>query len=436
LFGPRVKESSETDEVPPFHVSPKIHYMNLHNAMLDLGASHNLMPKVVMDQLGLDITRPYKHFLSFDSRKVKCLGLIKYLVVSLSQIPAKNMVMDMVVVDIRPKFGMLLSRSWDAKLKGTLQMDMPYTTILVFGQYRRLYREVFLKYMVSNKAQLNNHPIYSMETEIGSSILFNDLSFEEEVPETDMAMKDKPDQQTEKFLDHQNKEDKEMWNMNFDGVVSREGARDGVWINPLKSGTKLCSYKLAFDCTNNMAEYEALVLGLKTLKEMGARRIFVHGDSKMIINQIKGIYQAKYPRLRAYRNIVLDLLKEFPEYNLSVIPRGKNHIVDALATSASVFKILIFPNKRYEIEVKHRPTVPNNIKYWTVFEDDNQIESFLKMDGEFANMNIDEEYCCEEEDVVVFANDGYLKNQIVGKDIMQLKNNIIQKGPGPIRKTL
>jgi ribonuclease HI len=47
-----------------------------------------------------------------------------------------------------------------------------------------------------------------------------------------------------------------------------------------------------------MAEYKALVLGLKTLKEMGARRITVHGDSKMIINQINGIYQANHPRLR------------------------------------------------------------------------------------------------------------------------------------------
>jgi hypothetical protein len=77
LFGPRVEESSDVDEVPPFYVSLNIHDMTLHNAMLDSGASHNLMPKVVMDQLGLDITRPYKDLFSFDSRKVKCLGLIK-----------------------------------------------------------------------------------------------------------------------------------------------------------------------------------------------------------------------------------------------------------------------------------------------------------------------------------------------------------------------
>ena len=56
------------------------------------------------------------------------------------------------------------------------------------------------------------------------------------------------------------------------------------------------------------------------------------------------------------------------------------------------------------------------------------------MDGEFANLNIDEEYCGEEEDAVVFTNDGYFKNHIVGKDIVHLKSNIIPKGLVPLDK--
>jgi ribonuclease HI len=57
-----------------------------------------------------------------------------------------------------------------------------------------------------------------------------------------------------------------------------------VWIIPPKIGTKLCSYKFSFDYTNNMVEYEALILGLNTLKELGARSIVVHGDSGLVIN--------------------------------------------------------------------------------------------------------------------------------------------------------
>ena len=47
--------------------------------------------------------------------------------------------------------------------------------------------------MVSNKSHPNNHPIYFVETDIGSSIFFNDLSFEEKVSETDMTAKDNSD---------------------------------------------------------------------------------------------------------------------------------------------------------------------------------------------------------------------------------------------------
>ena len=56
LFGPRM-EPNDDDEVPPFYVTLKIHDQNLHNSMFDIGASHNLMPKEIMDALGLDITR-------------------------------------------------------------------------------------------------------------------------------------------------------------------------------------------------------------------------------------------------------------------------------------------------------------------------------------------------------------------------------------------
>eukprot|EP00253_Pinus_taeda_P013765 PITA_13765 len=124
--------------------------------MFDSGASHNLMPKTIMEKLGLDITRKYHDLYSFDSSRVRCIGLIKDLVVSLDQIPAKNVLMDVVVADIPPRFGMLLSISWGAKLKGTLQLDFSYATIPVFGQMRKLYREQKMKYMITNDEEIKD----------------------------------------------------------------------------------------------------------------------------------------------------------------------------------------------------------------------------------------------------------------------------------------
>ena len=127
-----------------------------------------------MGNLGLVITKPYKDLYSFDSRKVKCIGLIKDLVVSLHQIREKSTVMDVVVAEVPVKVGMLLSRSLAAKLKSTLQMDMSYASILVFVEQRRLYRENKFAYMISSPECPQNHAIYSIDIDLGLAIFYND----------------------------------------------------------------------------------------------------------------------------------------------------------------------------------------------------------------------------------------------------------------------
>jgi hypothetical protein len=174
LFGPEVDGQADNGVVAPFYISLNIHDLILHNAMLDLGASDNLMPKAVMEKLGLEVTRPYKNLHLFDSSKVRCIVLIKDLCITLVQILAKSMVMDVVVEDIPPKYGILLSWSWGARLRVTLQLDMSYATVPVFGQQRRLYRETLMKYMVCSQEKPHNYPIYSTHSNLDSFILYND----------------------------------------------------------------------------------------------------------------------------------------------------------------------------------------------------------------------------------------------------------------------
>ena len=169
-FGPHVEVRD--DSPPPFYVYLNVHDKLIHNYLLGSGASHNVMPKVVMDELGLEITKVYHDFYSFDSKRVKCLDVIKDLVLSLVQLPMKSVVMDIVVDDICTKLGMMLSRSWMKKLSGTLQMDMSYATIPIFGgDYRRLYREGQLAYLISDHQNPNNHPIYAVEKDMESCVL-------------------------------------------------------------------------------------------------------------------------------------------------------------------------------------------------------------------------------------------------------------------------
>lgn len=93
-----------------------------------------------------------------------------------------------------------------------------------------------------------------------------------------------------------------LWSMDIDGAVGKHGAGIGIWIrnpislpNKVPSNVRVCSYKLAFDCFNNEAKYEALITSLRILKKLNAKIISVYGDSKLVIKQVKGEYQAKHP---------------------------------------------------------------------------------------------------------------------------------------------
>jgi hypothetical protein len=85
LFTPHTQKMEELDE--PFYLTLNIHEKVVHICMLDSGASHSLMRKVVMENLGLEITRPYYNLYSFDYRKVTCDGIINNMVVTMTQLP-------------------------------------------------------------------------------------------------------------------------------------------------------------------------------------------------------------------------------------------------------------------------------------------------------------------------------------------------------------
>jgi hypothetical protein len=336
---------------------------------------------------------------------------------------------------------MLLSRSWGAKLRGTLQLDMSYATILVFGQQRRLYRETLMKYMVSSQEKPHNYPLYSAHSYMDSFILYNDGDLEEQIAQLeDDAPNPKDDKTIVEVKNPMVEENEEFpadfWSMDFDGPVSKEGAGAEVCMHNHRSKYfENHSYKLNFQCTNNIAEYEALMLGLKLLKKNGAKQIMVRGDSELIIKKIKGEYAAKHPRLRAYRNVVLDALQCFTEVDLQVMPRGQNILAYRLATSTTTCKIHFHPTCKYTVEVKCRPTIPDNIRYWQVFGNDDQIEDFLQCKNDFECTNIDLEQDEEFVNKSVFENGSVntivveeISENDVDFDILQLKNNVLPRG--------
>ena len=138
-----------------------------------------------------------------------------------------------------------------------------------------------------------------------------------------------------------------------------------------------------------MAEYEALLLGLKLVKSLQAIKVSILGDSDLVIQQVKGNFVTNDKRLRSYRSAAAELLNSFTEFQITKIPRTQNLHAHSLATFASTCKLPFEPHHRFTVEVKHRPSIPNNINDWQVFEDDKQINHFLTLQQEFAGLNID-----------------------------------------------
>jgi ribonuclease HI len=107
-----------------------------------------------------------------------------------------------------------------------------------------------------------------------------------------------------------------------------------VLVSPSK--VKTCyAARLDFSCTNNIAEYEALLLGLRKLKAMGIRRAIPKTDSQVISGHIDKSYKARDPKLERYLDTVRRIEASFEGFSVKNIPRGENEYADLLAKSAA-----------------------------------------------------------------------------------------------------
>ena len=97
--------------------------------------------------------------------------------------------------------------------------------------------------------------------------------------------------------------------------------------------------RLNFDCTNNIAEYEACVMGLQAAIERNVKTLQVFSDSAVVIYQLNGEWQTHDAKLMQYGKLIAELKKEFNDISFRHLPREENQIADALATLSSMFKV-------------------------------------------------------------------------------------------------
>ena len=94
------------------------------------------------------------------------------------------------------------------------------------------------------------------------------------------------------------------------------------------------SLRLDFSATNNEAEYEALLIGMAMVQRMGGKSIKLFSDLRLVVDQVKGEFEAKDERMQGYLSQIKCLQLKFDSFNLLHISRNGNAHADSLAILA------------------------------------------------------------------------------------------------------
>ncbi|XP_034203886.1 uncharacterized protein LOC117618428 [Prunus dulcis] len=145
-----------------------------------------------------------------------------------------------------------------------------------------------------------------------------------------------------------------VWGLHVDGSANQQGCGAGLVLTT-PDGLKI-EYALRFDfrTSNNEAEYEALLAGLRLAKSMNAKQIRIHSDSQLIVNQVTADFAAKDASMYAYLSTAHQLLRSFQAYEIKQIPRGENSHADALARLASAINDKV--GRKVPVEILAQPS--------------------------------------------------------------------------------
>ncbi|GAU25046.1 hypothetical protein TSUD_155200 [Trifolium subterraneum] len=161
-----------------------------------------------------------------------------------------------------------------------------------------------------------------------------------------------------KGSDDEGPESGARWKLAFDGASNAMGHGIGAVLIAPRNGYTPFTARLCFDCTNNMVEYEACIMGLEAAINHRIKILEVYGDSALVIYQVKGEWETRHPKLIPYRAHVVKLTEYFDEITFHHIPREENQVADALATLSSMYKVRFWNEAPIiTVECKDEPVV-------------------------------------------------------------------------------
>ncbi|XP_075475762.1 uncharacterized protein LOC142511450 [Primulina tabacum] len=130
-------------------------------------------------------------------------------------------------------------------------------------------------------------------------------------------------------------EEEEVWRVFVDGASSLAGCGVGVVIISLPGERMKLALRIDSRVTNNEAEYETVLAGIRAAREVGASRIIMYSDSQLTTQQIKGVYEANDDRMLKYLQLIKAHAEGFADWSIEQIPREENGEADDLAKMAA-----------------------------------------------------------------------------------------------------
>ena len=131
----------------------------------------------------------------------------------------------------------------------------------------------------------------------------------------------------------------DWWTLYVDGVSNVKGSKARIILKGPNNITMEQAFKLNFRASNNQAKYEALIVGLKLAREVGAKRLRCYTDSQLVQGQVANTYQTKEIVLLKYYHIAKTLIDNFKCFKIYYIPRENNARADLLSKPASTKKV-------------------------------------------------------------------------------------------------
>ncbi|KFK29385.1 hypothetical protein AALP_AA7G126600 [Arabis alpina] len=125
------------------------------------------------------------------------------------------------------------------------------------------------------------------------------------------------------------------WQLHVDGSSSKSSYGIGIRLTSPTGEILEQSFRLGFKASNNEAEYEAILAGIRLARAFNIEEISVFSDSQLVVNQFSGKYATKDERMEACLGLAKELAALFKKFMFTQIPRGENVNVDALANLAS-----------------------------------------------------------------------------------------------------